>query len=122
MNIILLSAKGFTLTIALIPKYFVTGVVMLYAAQITFYRLFSGIVVMLPLIITFVIEGGPVASFIYAPLASLLALFVAMFFDEKLVKSLSQVKSTELSVGDFKLRRIRSNPPQKTRESCCLLN
>ena len=55
------------------------------------YRVISGMVVLMPLIVNLIMQGGIAMSFIYAPLLSLVALFIAIYYDGKLEK-LTQLK------------------------------
>lgn len=54
------------------------------------YRLFAAIVILIPLIVNLTIKGDVIASFIYAPSVTLLALVLAIYFDGKITDKINQ--------------------------------
>ena len=64
---------------------------MVIKSLLTLYRLLAGIVVLLPLAINLTLQGGITASLIYAPSITLLALIVAVYFDQKIEIGLSKL-------------------------------
>jgi hypothetical protein len=89
---------------------------MLTHSLLVTYRFLAGITVLIPLVVNLTIKGGPVASFIYAPVITLLILLVAVYFDDKLVAILTR-KQLQLQA-----KKLTRKVHHKGVMNCCILH
>lgn len=70
---------------------------MLNIIFITLYRILVCLVITLPIVINYLVDGSIVASFIYIPLLCIFLAFIAIYLDEKIRKALNVIKLTSAS-------------------------
>lgn len=61
------------------------------------YRIFAGIIILLPLVLNLTLDASLVSSLIYAPVATLIALILAIYYDEKIKNVLSKPTRNTMS-------------------------
>lgn len=67
---------------------------MLKIIFIILYRILVCLVISLPIIINYLVDGSIVTSFIYIPLLCLFLAFIAIYLDEKILNALNAIKLT----------------------------